>query len=253
MKAFLAGQAIIITVARLFRKRSPLVTTGLWPCLLLSSVFLFSHQVFADSYFDFDEINAPKKKNAHSAAIDAYMERVYGSEITVGPRAQVVGPRAPKNHARATAASSPPSDSYLINGKGKNSAITLSFDASPLTSFSVDSQVFKKGVGLIIKADGVIIYQHLLTKAEKRSGIMDSIDPIFFDTPVHSLTFIGINKTKIAIDDLAVNFTTGDPEGELAADEATQVQVASVPEPSSLILLGLGLFAVSWLSRWFGM
>jgi len=129
MKAFLAGQAIIITVARLFRKRSPLVTTGLWPCLLLSSVFLFSHQVFADSYFDFDEINAPKKKNAHSAAIDAYMERVYGSEITVGPRAQVVGPRAPKNHARATAASSPPSDSYLINGKGKSSAITLSFDA----------------------------------------------------------------------------------------------------------------------------
>src|SRR6185295_1132579 len=176
MKQFLLEHPNLIAITGLFRKRSLLVKTQLWACVvLLSSIFLFSHAVFADSYFDFDEINAPKKKNAHSAAIDAYMERVYGSEITVGPRAQVVGPRAPKNHARATAASSPPSDSYLINGKGKNSAITLSFDASPLTSFSVDSQVFKKGVGLIIKADGVIVYQHLLTKAEKRSGIMDSI------------------------------------------------------------------------------
>lgn len=255
MKPFLVEQPNIIAVTGLFRKRSRLVTTRLWACLfLLSSIFLFSHAAFADSYFDFDEINAPKKKNTHSAAIDAYMERVYGSDITVSPGAQVVGPRAPRNHGRAAAGFSPPSDSYLINGKGKNSGITLSFDASPISSFFVDSQVFKKGVGLIIKADGAIIYQHLLTKAEKRSGIMDSIDPIFFDKPIHTLEFIGIKKTKIGIDDLTVNLSqpSEDLENQLGAEEAAQVQVTSVPEPSSLLMLGIGFVAAPWLSRRFG-
>jgi hypothetical protein len=223
----------------------------LWTSLfLLSSIFLCNHAVFADSFFDFDEINAPKKKTAHAAAIDSYMELHYGSDITVGPRTQVVGPRVRGNHRRAAAGFSPPSDSFLINSKGKNSGITLSFDRSPISSFSVDSQVFKRGVGLIIKADGVIVYQHILTKAEKRSGIMGSIDPIFFDKPIHTLEFIGIQKTKIGIDDLAVNLS-GDLEHQLSAEEASQVQVAAVAEPSSLLLLGLGFVAASWLSRRF--
>ena len=264
MKQFLLEHPNLIAITGLLRKRSLLVKTQLWACVvLLSSIFLFSHAVFADSYFDFDEMNAPKKKTTHSAIIDAYMEHVYGSNITVGPGAQVVSPRAPKSHGRAATGFNPPSDSYLINGKGKNSGITLSFDASPISSFFVDSQVFKKGVGLIIKSDGVIIYQHLLTKAEKRSGIMDSIDPIFFDKPIHTLEFIGINKTKIGIDDLTVNLsqpgdlslTSSQPgedlENQLGAEEAAQVQVTSVPEPSSLLMLGLGFIAAPWLSRRF--
>jgi hypothetical protein len=220
---------------------------------LLLSIVLSNRAVFADSFFDFDGINAPKKKKAQSAAIDSYMERVYGSDITVGPGAQVVGPRAPRTRGHAAAGFSPPSDSFLKTGKGRNSGITLSFDASPISSFSVDSQVFKRGVGLIIKADGVIIYQHLLTKAEKRSGIMDSIDPIFFDKPIHTLEFTGIKKSKIGIDDLVVNLSqpSGDLEGQLGAEEASQAKVASVPEPSSLLMLGLGFLAASWLSRRF--
>jgi len=228
--------------------------TSLWSSLfLLLSIFLFNHAVFADTFFDFDEINAGKKKTTHSAAIDAYMERLYGSDITVGPRAQVVNGLGNRGHGAARSIA--PSDSYLQNGKGKNSAITLSFDASPISSFSVDSQVFRRGVGIIIKADGVMIYQHLLTKAEKRSGIMDSIDPIFFDKPIHTLEFIGINKTKIGIDDLAVNLdlastsSEGDLEEQLGAEEAAQL--ASVSEPSSLLIFGLGLLVAPWLSRRF--
>lgn len=241
-----------ILVGSLFRKRSASVQHYFWSTLfVLLSIFIPNHAVFADSFFDFDKINAPKKKTAHSAAIDSYMERHYGSDITVGPSTQVVGPRVRGNHGRAAADFSPPSDSFLTNGKGKNSGITLSFDRSPISSFSVDSQVFKRGVGLIIKADGVIVYQHLLTKAEKRSGIMDSIDPIFFDKPIHTLEFIGIQKSKIGIDDLAVNLSQPNEDlgNQLGAEEA--IQAASVPEPSSLLMLGLGFVAVSWLSRRF--
>jgi hypothetical protein len=222
---------------------------SLWSILfLLLSTFLFNHAVFAESFFDFDEINAPKKKPAHSAAIDSYMERVYGSDIIVGPRVQVGNSSG--SRGRAAARLSTASNSYLTNGKGRNSGITLSFDASPISSFSVDSQVFRRGVGLIIKADGVIIYQHLLTKAERRSGIMDSIDPLFSDKPIHTLEFIGIKKSKIGIDDLAVNLSQPeDLEHQLAAEEAAQV--ASVPEPSSLLMLGVGFLAAFWLSRRF--
>lgn len=235
-----------------FRKTSMLMKSRLWMGLFLFlSIFQWNHAVLAETFFNFDEINSPKKKTLHSAAIDAYMERLYGSDITVGPRAQVGNSSGNRGHAAARL--SAPSHSYLNNGKGKNSGITLSFDASPISSFSVDSQVFKKGVGLIIKADGVMIYQHLLTKAEKRSGIMDSIDPIFFDKPIHILEFIGIKKTKIGIDDLAVNLdlastsSEGDLEEQLGAEEAAQL--ASVSEPSSLLLVGFGFVAASWVTR----
>ena len=91
---------------------------------------------------------------------------------------------------------------------------------------------------------------------------MDSIDPFFFDKPIHTLEFIGINGSKIGIDNLAVNLSQSsgdavnlsqpseDLEGQLGAEEAAS-QVASVPEPSSLLMLGVGFVAVSWLSRRF--
>ncbi len=220
--------------------RKPGVQRLFCSSLFLSlSISLCTQAVFADSSFDFDRINAPKKKTQHAAAIESYMEHLYGSEITVGARTQIVN--GPGNLARTGAALSAPSDGYLKSGNGKNSGITLSFDASPISSFSVDSQVFKRGVGLIIKADGVIIYQHLLTKAERRSGIMDTIDPIFFDNPVHTIEFIGLKRTKIGIDNFKVNFDPLGPHGSS--------QVASVPEPSSLLMFGVGFFAAAWFLR----
>ena len=210
-----------------------------WSSLfILASIFLFNQAVFADSLFDFNDINPPKKKKQHAAAIDAYMERLYGSEITVGPRTRLAG--MPGRNARTAASLNPASGAFLKNSGGKNSGIELSFDASPISSFSVDSQVFKRGFGILIKADGVIIYQHLLTKAEKRSGIMESIDPIFFDQPVHTLEFIGMKRTKIGIDNLQVN---------LATDVGGDPPTAAVPEPSSLLMLGVGFLAVAWFAR----
>jgi len=225
------------------------MNSRLWSSLFsfLSIFFLCNQAVLADSLFDFDQINAPKKKSQHVAAIESYMERLYESEITVGPGAQIV--KSSANPASTATGFSPSSAGYLKSGK--NSAITLSFDASPITSFSVDSQVFKRGVGIAIKADGVIIYQHLLTKAERRSGIMQSIDPIFFDKPVHTIEFIGLKRTKIGIDNLEVNLdgfkgTNGSSPG---AGTNGSSQVARVPEPSSLLMLGVGFVAASWLGR----
>jgi PEP-CTERM motif len=216
-----------------------------WSSLfLLLGIFQYNQAVFAESLFDFNEINAPKKKKLHAAAVDTYMERLYGSEITVSPRTQVGG--MPGNSSLAAASLSSASGGFLKSGKGKNSGITLSFDASPISSFSVDTQVFKRGVGILIKADGVIIYQHLLTKAEKRSGIMESIDPIFFDQPVHTLEFVGMKRTKIGIDNLQVNLLGGNGgNGEGGGGG----QSALVPEPSSLLLLGVGFLVVVRLAR----
>ena len=216
-----------------------------WSSLfLLLCIFQCNQAVFAESLFDFNDINAPKRKKLHAAAIDTYMERLYGSEITVGPRTQVGG--IPGTTARAASSLSSASGEFLKNGRGKNSGITLSFDASPISSFSADAQVFKRGVGILIKADGVIVYQHLLTKAEKRSGIMDSIDPIFFDQPVHTLEFVGMKRTKIGIDNLQVNLLGGNGgNGETGGGS----QSALVPEPSSLLMLGIGFLAIAWLAR----
>jgi hypothetical protein len=212
-----------------------------WSGLFLLLGFLqFSQAVFAESLFDFNAVNAPKKKKQHAAAIDSYMENLYGSEITVGRKIQIAGSAA--RSGRAAASLSADSGAFLKN-RGRKSAITLSFDASPIDSFSVDSQVFKRGVGIVVKADGVIVYQHLLTKAEKRSGIMDSIDPIFFDTPVHTLQFIGLKRTKIGIDNLRVNLS----EDQIGSDVPTPV--VSVPEPSTLLMLGVGFLAAAWFAR----
>jgi hypothetical protein len=205
---------------------------------LLLGIFQCS-QVLAESLFDFNEINAPRRKRQHAAAIDSYMENLYGSEIIVGPKIQLGG--IATRDGRGVASLSADSGAFLRNGRGKNSAITLSFDASPISSFSVDSQVFKRGVGIVVKADGVIVYQHLLTKAEKRSGIMESIDPILFDTPVHTLEFIGLKRTKIGIDNLRVNLS----EDQIGAEPT----VAQVPEPSTLLMLGVGFLAVASLAR----
>jgi hypothetical protein len=220
------------------------------PLIVLVILFLSNQAVFAGSFFDFNEINAPKKKKAQAAAIDAYMDQAYGSDVSMGPRAEIGNSGGNFNRGLATSAP----NLYLKNGKGKNSGVSFSFDESPISSFAVDSQIFKKGTGFLIKADGVIIYQHMLTKAEKKSGITASIDPIFFDKPIHTLEFVGVNNSKIAIDNLALNFTL--PEYQELFNSITglknlapPIAVAQVPEPSSLIMLGMAFLVVSWLSR----
>src|SRR4030095_4900956 len=212
-------------------KNPPTIRTQNLFCLFFLVALLHNRLAFAERFFDFDEISAPKKTTLHSAVVQSYVERIYGSDVTVASRTEVAN------------------NSSLKNGKGKNSGILLSFDAVPISSFSVDSQVFKRGVGFLFKADGVVIYQHLLTKVERRTGIMESIDPVFFDKPVYRLEFVGINNSKVGTDNLVVNIPSGDPdepENQLTPQEAA---LAAVPESPSLLLLGVGLLAVSRLFK----
>ena len=218
---------------------------------LLALFLLHAPATFGGTFFDFNEITTPKNKKLQSTAIDEYMDRAYGSNVSMGPRAQI-GRSSEDTNVRSASSNQP--NLYVKNGKGKNSGVSFSFGTAPISSFGVDSQIFRKGSGFLIKADGAIVYQHVLTKTEKQSGLAGRIDPIFFDKPVHTLEFIGLKKSKIGIDNLAVNFTLAEYQdlGKIitgAQNLPTQITVVAVPEPPSMILLGLGFLAFTWLSR----
>jgi hypothetical protein len=140
--------------------------------------------------FDFNQVpTGHKHHRADSIAIESYMGLLYGSDITV-------------SHGTIAVSGS---DAFLRNGRGRNSGIVISFGASPIDSVAANWEVFKRGAGIIIKADGVVIYQDLLSKSERKIGITDHLGPLFFDHPVHTLEFIGMRNSKIGLDNLAVN------------------------------------------------
>lgn len=65
----------------------------------------------------------------------------------------------------------------------------------------------------LIKADGSFNLPASPYQSRKKSGIIDNIDLLFFDHPIHTLEFIGMKRSKIGIDNLAVNFSV--PSGDL--------------------------------------
>jgi hypothetical protein len=169
-----------------------------------SAIFLLIGVIFLDriafaemTLFDFNQLQPTSKKGQANSymTIESYMQGIYGSDVEVARGAM----------AAAAMADVGSPDTFLVNGKGKNSALVLSFGSSPINSFAVDWDVFRKGTGITIKADGVVILQDLLTKAEKKAGVSDHLAGVFFDHPIHTLEFIGLGKSKIGIDNLAVN------------------------------------------------
>jgi hypothetical protein len=199
-----------------------------WAIFFLLGILLLDRIVFAEmTLFDFNEVpTSPKRRANNYVAVESYMEGLFGSDITVSQGTTAVMGMGYLGT----------SDAFLLNGKGRNSGLVLSFGSSPINSFAVDWEVFKKGTGIIIKADGVVIYQDLLTKSEKKTGIMDHLAPVYFGSPIHTLEFIGLGKTRIGIDNLAVNiplpgngsesqpsdspFTDSGAGGETGGDEA---------------------------------
>ncbi|MGE5302915.1 MAG: PEP-CTERM sorting domain-containing protein [Alphaproteobacteria bacterium] len=179
-----------------------------WSTTALVALLLSSQAAFADSVvlFDFNQLQPSGKKQKHQGStptvIESYMEGIYGSDIMVGP-----GVQAANSATRGGVLSAP--NTFLTNGKGKNGGISLTFEADPIGSFAVDWGVQRGGRGIMIVADGVIIYQHLLTKSEKKTGLIGHFDPFFFDQPIQTLQFIGMKKTKLTIDNLEVNFQQG--------------------------------------------
>jgi hypothetical protein len=185
-----------------------------WSTTVLLAVLLSSQAAFADSVvmFDFNQLPPSGKKKHQGSSptvIESYMEGLYGSDITVGPGVQAANAATKGGHKNSGGVLSAP-NTFLTNGKAKNGGISLTFGADPIGSFAVDWGVQKGGSGIIIKADGVIIYQHLLTKREKKTGLLGHFDPFIFDHPIQTLQFIGMKKTKLTIDNLEVNFQQGD-------------------------------------------
>ena len=156
--------------------------------------------------------------------------------------------------------------------------ISIDFGANPIHSFSVDWLLRKGGSSFKIVADGVVITQQTLSKAQRKAGLSGHQDSYFFDDPVHKLEFIGLKKKSFAIDNLVINIplpesdvedpensneenegnsnqTAGDPNengnpggNNLPAGLLDTQVTAAVPEPSSILMLLLGLCG-AWLWR----
>lgn len=252
---------------------------------------LLTHRaVFADMVsFDFDDIQSQSRKGPTAIDVEVYMEGLFGSDISVS---QNTGAGKAAGSASAALLQRPSAalgvhSGFLIAGKGRGAGISLDFGANPINSFSVDWLLRKGGRSFTILADGVVINQQVLSKAQRKAGLSGHQGSYFFDDSVHKLEFIGVKKKSFAIDNLVINIPLpgsdeteelensnegnegntnqagGDPnnnenpgENNLPiglldnpppGDTITQV-TAAVPEPSSILMLVLGLCG-AWLSR----
>jgi len=229
--------------------------------LVFLTVLIPPAVVFADMVvFDFDHVQTLRRKGATASDIEVYMEGLFGSDISVNKNVTAI-------------------KSSLRMGKGKGpSGITIDFGANPIHSFSVDFQLFKKAKSFAILADGTVVHQQTLSKAQRKTGLSGHQDSYFFDTPVQKLTFVGLKKKSFAIDNLILNIplptddeltedqseegesgteTNGAETGPSDGGQPTYVSlesvitsqaVAAVPEPSSLAILIMGL-CCTWFSR----
>ena len=223
----------------------------LWRGLFFLTVLLTDRPALAASMvlFDFDQIQSHSKKGVNASDIEAYMEGLFGSDITLSQKTTDV-------------------NSALRVGKGKGApAITIDFGVNPIDSFSIDFQLFKKAKSFTILADGVIVNQQTLSKAQQNAGLTGHQGSYFFDTPVHTLQFVGLQKKSFAIDNLAINiiaYDESEPYDEsesgpnengnnasgifisaqgLGGDIVNINQItADVAEPSSLLMLAVGLY-----------
>jgi hypothetical protein len=222
--------------------------------------------------FDFDHIQATSKKGVSGADVKLYMEQHYGSSLSVSSKATAVRGAPFYNSLSGLAVD----NSYLTVGKGKGApTITIDFGANPIDSFSVDFKLFKKAKSFSILADGELIDHQTLSKAQRKTGLSGE-STFFFDTPVHSLQFVGSNKKSFAIDNLLIDIPAdlhggsfssgsisgGGLDGFLPGSDSTSINLslaeideiiqptADVPEPSSLMLLAIGILGFcAWSDR----
>ena len=241
-------------------------------CLMTLVAIMFGWPVQATStvLFDFDHIQATSKKGVSGADIEIYMEGQYGSGLSVNPKATAV--RGTPFYGSDSLSGVAVDNSYLTVGKGKGApTITIDFGDNPIDSFSVDFKLFKKAKSFSILSDGELINRQTLSKRQRKTGLSGHQNAYFFDTPVHSLQFVGSKKKSFAIDNLVVDlpfdledgssfehsfFFTADVSefsdadvtgGDSALGDTNSItinQVADVPEPTSLLLFAFGFFGL---------
>jgi PEP-CTERM motif len=238
--------------------------------LFFLTVLFFQPSAFAASMvvFDFDDIHSQSKKGVNAVDIEAYMQGLFGADLSVSRNTTAIGSIGGTSSNLLHSSSAGLNNGYLKVGKGKGTGIIIDFGDNPIDSFSVDFRIFKRAKNFSILADGVVINQLTLSKAERKTGIAGHQDDFFFDTPVHQLQFVGLGKKSFAIDNLIINIplpggeNNDQPGGEGLIDPPgggigndqpggegpidppgggigiTQVEVT---EPSSLLMLAVGL------------
>ena len=228
-----------------------------------------NNSVLADSLysFDFDPLGSKAYRKKTSQAVEAYMESLYGDDISVskGTKAAKGNFAAPAANSQAAYIGEPSHAGMYLRSSGKN-PIVLDFGTNGVSSFSVDWKLFKNAKGISILADGFIIDHETLSQAQKKSGAGGNLT-LFFDESVQKLEFVGVKNTRFGLDNLLLNLP--EPDGSAlptisslraattsinAADDILPISgteaaslLLQVPEPTSLLLFGFGLIAFSFL------
>lgn len=242
-------RAVRVTITRKESERFMMPKILIRTLLFFLTVLFFEPSAFANSMvlFDFDEIHSQSKKGIKAADIEAYMEGLFGADLSVSQNTTAI---PSGGNSLNLLQSSGLNDGYLKVGRGKGAGITIDFGDNPIDSFSVDYRLFKGAKNFTILADGVVINQQALSKAARKAGLAGHQSDFFFDTPVHTLQFIGLGKKSFAIDNLVINIPLGGEESNPPYEGGpgdnptgggigiTQVEVA---EPSSLLMLAVGL------------
>lgn len=245
-----------------------------WIALFVVLIALAGNSSSAASMvtFDFDDIQSSSKKGPRASDIEAYMENLLGADVTVSPNTVAGDARPSVRSLRVLGTLSDTlgaSNSFLKVGKGKGtSGIAFDFGDNPIHSFSVDYQLFKKAKSFAIMADGVKVSQQILSKAQRKSGIAGHQDAYYFDRPVQTLQFVGLNKKSFSIDNLIINIPLESGTDDVSWDDSNvpitsnylnslavvgidatnnpdQLNgTAAVPEPVSVLLVAVGLIGI---------
>ncbi len=174
---------------------------GFRPWIILAvSLLLFVQNAHATTIL-FDFEDLPSCSDA--TVIESYMEDIYGSDITVtGARTKTCFFSGPLGE-----------DKYIFSSLWPGrSCISISFNDVAITSASFD-------FGMIFSSFTAFADDQRILKERPHCWYSDNSSTIYFDSPVTTLRFYDTCIGVIELDNLAVT---------------------SVPEPATLLLLGLG-------------
>lgn len=171
----------------------------------------------ANVTFNFDDVAV----GASTAQIEAYMEGLYGSDITVDYAS--VG--------NDWAALGTGSDHYIYDSDSGQHMFRISFNVVPITSVSFDWA--REDDPFFAVADGAEGAPFFKDEGGPGGGSNNgTLATYTFASPVTRLLFRDGGNGRIGIDNLTVTYTTG-----------------VIPAPGAILLGSIGVALVGWLRR----